>query len=260
MRPVVSDIFVNASTVRVDWLRLSPYASAGTFTSRVLGDGTQRTWRDLAGRRLDSGRELRSAERPDGRHGDAGRHMDGLAAAARHGRERRCHVGIRAVRGGPGDEPTTAQRRSCRASRSSYQFTGPTALFSDDFESGNLAAWTTVNGLTVTAEAAFAGAFGARRERRPPDPTCGRARRSHRRPTTSPRPAVQGRQSHDAMQVLRLRSVGNVPLVRVSINNSGRLVYRNEVAGVNRVSTTTPTTESGTSCRSARSPTGRPAT
>ena len=48
MRPVLSDIFVNTSTVRVDWLRLSPYAPAGTFTSRVLGDGTQRTWQDLA--------------------------------------------------------------------------------------------------------------------------------------------------------------------------------------------------------------------
>jgi hypothetical protein len=57
--------------------------------------------------------------------------------------------------------------------------------------------------------------------------------------TTTVRFKVDSRTT--AMQMLRLRSVGNVALVRVSINGSGRLVYRNEVAGVNRVSTTTPT-------------------
>ena len=61
--------------------------------------------------------------------------------------------------------------------------------------------------------------------------------------TTTVRFKVDSRTT--ALHMLRFRSVGNVLLVRVSINGSGKLVYRNEVAGVNRVSTTTRPTGSG---------------
>jgi hypothetical protein len=36
MRPVISDLTPGSAAVAVDWLRMSPYASAGTFTSRVI--------------------------------------------------------------------------------------------------------------------------------------------------------------------------------------------------------------------------------
>ena len=97
MRPVVSDIFVNTSTVRVDWLRLSPYASTGTFTSRVLGDGSERAWGDLtadvvtpAGTSVALSVRTGDTPTPDGTWTD-------WQSLPRHGRERRRHVGVPAV-------------------------------------------------------------------------------------------------------------------------------------------------------------------
>src|SRR5262249_60841211 len=40
LRPLVSDFSVGSGNVSVDWLRMTPYVSAGTFVSRVF-DGTQ---------------------------------------------------------------------------------------------------------------------------------------------------------------------------------------------------------------------------
>jgi hypothetical protein len=239
MRPVVSDIFVNTSTVRLDWLRLSPYASTGTFTSRVLGDGNERAWGALsadvvtpAGTAVMLRVRTGDTPTPDGTWTDwqslpgTGGNVGATAAYLQY----RAELATT-------DDSATPELRGVEVE---YQLTGPTVLFSDDFESGNLAAWTTVNGLTVTAEAAFAGAFGARA-----DDAAGTdvwARKTLASPThdvtTTVRFKVDSRTT--AMHMLRLRSMGNVPLVRVSINGSGRLVYRNEVAGVNRVSTTTP--------------------
>jgi hypothetical protein len=39
MRPIASDFNVGGGTVSVDWLRMTPFAGAGTFTSRVLDAG-----------------------------------------------------------------------------------------------------------------------------------------------------------------------------------------------------------------------------
>ena len=44
MRPLVSDYTQGGGTVTVDWLRLSPYAATGTFTSRVLDAGSSVPW------------------------------------------------------------------------------------------------------------------------------------------------------------------------------------------------------------------------
>jgi hypothetical protein len=243
MRPVVSDINVNTSTVRVDWLRLSPYASAGTFTSRVLGDGTERAWGDLsadvatpAGTSVALSVRTGDTPTPDGTWtgwqslpgtgGDVG------ATSA--------YLQYRADLATSDDSATPELRRV----EVEYQLTGPpppTVLFSDDFESGNLAAWTTVNGLTVTAEAAFAGAFGARANATGSAAVW--ARKTLASPahdvTTTVRFKVDSRST--AMHMLRLRSVSYATVVRVSLNAQGRLLYRNGVAGVNRTSTTAPT-------------------
>ena len=47
MRPVVSDFNAGGAAVVVDWLRMSPYAASGTFTSRVLDAGAPVDWRTL---------------------------------------------------------------------------------------------------------------------------------------------------------------------------------------------------------------------
>jgi hypothetical protein len=44
MRPIVSDSTAGPSTVRLNWLRLTPYAGAATFVSRVFDAGGTATW------------------------------------------------------------------------------------------------------------------------------------------------------------------------------------------------------------------------
>jgi hypothetical protein len=44
MRPLASDYNTGSGGIRVDWLRLSPYVLAGTFTSRVLDAGQAVNW------------------------------------------------------------------------------------------------------------------------------------------------------------------------------------------------------------------------
>ena len=48
MRPVVRDNTRGGNAVLIDWLRLTPYASTGTFTSRVLDAGAVRSWSDAS--------------------------------------------------------------------------------------------------------------------------------------------------------------------------------------------------------------------
>jgi hypothetical protein len=44
MRPLVSDYNTGGPTVSVDWIRMTPYAASGTFTSRVIDAGGPATW------------------------------------------------------------------------------------------------------------------------------------------------------------------------------------------------------------------------
>ena len=44
LRPIVSDYLAGAQPIRVDWLRLTPYAASGTFTSRVIDGGGPTAW------------------------------------------------------------------------------------------------------------------------------------------------------------------------------------------------------------------------
>ncbi|MCU1259813.1 MAG: hypothetical protein JWO80_2698, partial [Bryobacterales bacterium] len=48
MRPLVSDAIPGGGAVTLDWLRMSPYASSATFTSRVLDAGATVNWSTLA--------------------------------------------------------------------------------------------------------------------------------------------------------------------------------------------------------------------
>ena len=44
LRPIVSDFTVGGPTLSVDWLRLSPFATNGVFTSRVFDAGSPKSW------------------------------------------------------------------------------------------------------------------------------------------------------------------------------------------------------------------------
>ena len=44
LRPIVSDSNVGGGALTVDWLRLTPYATSGTFVSRVLSMGVPTDW------------------------------------------------------------------------------------------------------------------------------------------------------------------------------------------------------------------------
>jgi hypothetical protein len=48
LRPILSDASPGSGNLRADWLRLSPYASSGTFTSRVFDSGGAATWGTVA--------------------------------------------------------------------------------------------------------------------------------------------------------------------------------------------------------------------
>jgi hypothetical protein len=47
LRPLASDFNVGGGTVSIDWLRLGPYAAAGTFVSRVFDAGAVASWNTL---------------------------------------------------------------------------------------------------------------------------------------------------------------------------------------------------------------------
>ena len=48
MRPVVSDYQFGGSALAVDWIRMTPYASTGTFDSRIFDAGEQVNWSGLS--------------------------------------------------------------------------------------------------------------------------------------------------------------------------------------------------------------------
>ena len=48
LRPVISDFNTGGGNLSVDWLHMTPYASSGTFTSRVFDAGQVAAWQHLA--------------------------------------------------------------------------------------------------------------------------------------------------------------------------------------------------------------------
>ena len=48
MRPIASDIASNGTSLSVDWVRVTPYSSAGDFSSRIFNAGAPSTWSTLS--------------------------------------------------------------------------------------------------------------------------------------------------------------------------------------------------------------------
>ena len=48
MRPIASDFNTGGGGLTIDWMRMTPYASPGTFTSRVLDAGASANWGTLS--------------------------------------------------------------------------------------------------------------------------------------------------------------------------------------------------------------------
>ena len=105
------------------------------------------------------------------------------------------------------------------------------ALFSDDFESGSLSQWTN-QGLVVQNQHVFGGAYAARGTSAAGGATY--ARKSLATPQNDLYYRIRFRvisQAANTFNLLKLRSAVNTPIMGLSINNAGRLSYRNDVAG-----------------------------
>ena len=69
LRPIASDFGAGGGALAIDWMRMSPYPVAGSFTSRVFDAGSNVGWQQLSGRPAPPGqhrRGLRSAQRQRG--------------------------------------------------------------------------------------------------------------------------------------------------------------------------------------------------
>ncbi|GIW03626.1 MAG: hypothetical protein KatS3mg059_0246 [Thermomicrobiales bacterium] len=115
---------------------------------------------------------------------------------------------------------------------------GGETLFADGFETGNLARWSRVKGLTVQQEIVLQGAFAARG-------TSTQAATYARATLPAPQSDVYFRvyiyiasQSNNTVYLMRCRTANDKSILGVYVNGSGRLGYRNDVSGL---STTTAT-------------------
>jgi fibronectin type 3 domain-containing protein len=113
----------------------------------------------------------------------------------------------------------------------------PLAL-DDDFETGDLSKWTASGGLTVAQGVAFSGSWAARAT------STGTATYAY---STLPgtRSDLYYRlrlkrlsQAANSVDVLRFRKASGGAILSVYISSSGKLTYRNEIAGVTKTSTT----------------------
>lgn len=120
--------------------------------------------------------------------------------------------------------------------------TGAFLLFSDDFESGTLDAWTTVSGLTITTESPYAGTYAARALS-----TSGTAAYAITHLSTSATElyvrirfyvAAQGA---NTVYVVKLRTSTGSSIGGVFISSTGKLGFRNDIAGQSTTTTTTVT-------------------
>ena len=69
MRPIASDFGAGGGALAVDWMRMSPYPAAGSFTSRVFDAGSTVGWQQLTADELhpaNTSSRLRGAQRQRG--------------------------------------------------------------------------------------------------------------------------------------------------------------------------------------------------
>ena len=109
------------------------------------------------------------------------------------------------------------------------------AAFSDDFELGNMLRWTSTSGLAAQSAVVppNGGSFAARSTT-----SVAWASKTLLDPTTDAEVSLRfhfgSRQS--PVWLTRLRTPSNGNLMKVMVNNGGKLVYRNDVTGVTRTS------------------------
>jgi len=120
--------------------------------------------------------------------------------------------------------------------------TGSFVLFADDFESGTLSAWTTVSGLTITTSSPYSGSYAAQALS-----TSGTAAYAL---TTLPSSANElfvrvrffvASQGANTVYLVKLRTSTGGSLGGVYISSTGRLGFRNDVAGQSTTTTTAVT-------------------
>ncbi len=112
-------------------------------------------------------------------------------------------------------------------------------LFSDDFESGDLSRWTTVNGLVVQQDDVHAGIGGARAASTGSPAS---ASVTFPQPVASLDARVEFNVESESTNVtlLRFRTAGNGAIVSVYVSSTGKLGVRNDVTGVATTDTSTP--------------------
>jgi hypothetical protein len=106
------------------------------------------------------------------------------------------------------------------------------ALFDDDFETGNLSAWTAVNSLGVQQQLVHAGQWAARAT------SSGAAGSSAQVTLAGPLSDVYYRtkfhlasQGPNSVSLLRFRTAANAALSSVFVASTGKLTYRNDTSG-----------------------------
>lgn len=114
-------------------------------------------------------------------------------------------------------------------------------LFSDDFESGGLGNWTSVSGLIVQDQEVFAGSYAARAL------STGTAKWAYKQ-LAAAQNDVYFRLRFKLVSLvsnvylMRFRTSSNTSLLGVYVSNTGKLAYRNDIAGVATTSNTMVTT------------------
>jgi acid phosphatase type 7 len=104
-------------------------------------------------------------------------------------------------------------------------------IFSDEFESGNLSQWTNVQGLVVQDQHVANGVYAARGNTSGGGATY--ARKSLATPQTDLYYRIRFKvisQAGFTFNLLKFRTAANGAILGVSINNQGKLSYRNDVA------------------------------
>jgi len=116
---------------------------------------------------------------------------------------------------------------------------GTTYLFTDGFESGNLANWSGVaGGLTVQSTSVRTGSFAARATGRNAAAWAYRDLGSTQT-NLYVRTGVKVVKNSGTTELLKLRSATGAPILTVYINGNNRIFTRNEVTGVSTSSTAT---------------------
>ncbi len=115
---------------------------------------------------------------------------------------------------------------------------GGSVLFGDGFESGDLSQWTTVQGLTVRNQEVADGSFAAR------GTTAAGGATYARKQLPAPQSDLYYRikfkiisQGQNTVNLMKLRTSTDGPILGVSVSNAGKLGYRNDVAGASVNST-----------------------